>query len=64
MSQYTNPKGGGGAYCKSNNKHKEQQKDKHEDVKKGYWNHKMWGKKLRKSRLFFKNVFEPTWLPG
>ena len=35
MSQYTNPKGGG-AYCKSNNKHKEQQKDKHEDVKKGY----------------------------
>ena len=34
-------------------KHKEQQKGKHEDVKKGYQNDKMWGRKVRKSRLFF-----------
>ena len=40
-------------YCKNNNKHKEQQKDKHEDVKQGHQNCKMWGKKKRKSRLFF-----------
>ena len=42
--------------CKSNKKQK--------DVKKGRQNHKMWGRKVRKSRLsfrlfFFKNVFEP-----
>ena len=40
-------------FCKSDNKHKEQQKDKHEDIKKGCQNHKMWGRKVRKSRLFF-----------
>ena len=32
---------------------KEQQKDKHEDDKKGLQNHRMWGSKVRKSRLFF-----------
>ena len=46
-------KGGKKTYCKSNNKHKEQQKDKHEGVKKGLQNHKIWGRKVRKSRLFF-----------
>ena len=39
--------------CESNNKHKEQQKDKHEDVKKGPKNHKMWGRRVRKFRLSF-----------
>ena len=28
-------------------------------LKKGLQNHKMWGRKVRKPRLFFKNVFEP-----
>ena len=32
--------------CKSDNKHKEHQKDKHEDVKKGLQNHKMGGEKI------------------
>ena len=47
-------------YCKSDDKHKEHQKDKHEDVKKELQNHKMWGRKVRKYRLFFflKNVSE------
>ena len=40
-------------YYNSNDKHKEQQKDKHEDVKKGIQNHRMWGRKIRKYRLFF-----------
>ena len=40
-------------YYKSDNKHKQQQKDKDEDVKKGLQNHRMWGRKLGKSRLFF-----------
>ena len=40
-------------FCKSDDKHKEQQKDKHENVKKGLQNHRMWGRKVRKSRLFF-----------
>ena len=31
----------------------EQQRYKHEDVKKGLQNHKMLGRKVRKSRLFF-----------
>ena len=35
--------------CKSDDKHREQQKDKHENVKKGHQNHKMWGRKVRKS---------------
>ena len=39
-------------YCKSDNKHKEQQKDNHESAKKGHKNHRMWGRKVRKSRLF------------
>ena len=39
--------------CKSDNKHKEQQKDKHKDVNKGYQNHKMWLRKTRKSKPFF-----------
>ena len=46
-------------YCKSNDKHKEQQKDKNEDVKKGLQNHRMRGRKVRKSRLslsFLKRV--------
>ena len=40
-------------YCKSDEKHKEQQKDKHEDVKKGLQNCRMWGRKVRKSRQSF-----------
>ena len=34
-------------YCRSKDKHNEWQKDK--DVKKGHQNHKMWGRKVRKS---------------
>ena len=41
------------AYCKSNDKRKEEQRGKHEDILKGLQNHKMWGRKVRKSRLFF-----------
>ena len=41
-------------YCKSNNKHEEQQKDKHEDFKNELQSHRKWGRKVRKSRLFFK----------
>ena len=38
----------------------EQQKDKHEDVKKGLKNYRMWGRKVRIYRLIFlNNVFEP-----
>ena len=37
--------------CESNNKHKEQKKEKH-DVKRGHQNHKMWGRRLRKCRFF------------
>ena len=51
-------------YSKSKDKQKEQQKDKHEDVKKGLQNHKMWGRKVRKPRLSFKNVFGPIRLSG
>ena len=40
-------------YCKSDDQLKKQQKDKHEDVKKGLQNHRMWRTKIRKSRLFF-----------
>ena len=40
-------------YCKSDDKHKEQQKDKHEGIKKGVECHRMWGRKVRNSRLFF-----------
>ena len=48
------------SYCKRDTKHKEWPKDKHEDVKKGLQKHKMWGRKVRKSKLFFLNsVFEP-----
>ena len=43
--------------CESNNKHKEKQKDKHEDVKKEVKNHKMWRRRLRKSRFFFFRMF-------
>ena len=50
---YRSKRKGKKTYCRSNDKHKEQQKDKHEDVKKGYQNHKMWGRKVRKSLLFF-----------
>ena len=42
----------GKKYCKSDDKHKEHQKYKH-DVKKGHQNHKMWGRKVRISRFFF-----------
>ena len=40
-------------YCKHDYKHKEQQKDKHEDVKKGPQKHYMYGIKVRKAGLFF-----------
>ena len=40
-------------YCKSDDKHKEQQKDTHEDVKKRLQNHRMWGRKVRTSILLF-----------
>ena len=40
-------------YHKSNNIHKEQQKDKLEDAKTVHQNDKMWGRKVRKSQLFF-----------
>ena len=36
----------------SDNKHKDQQKDKHEDVKVDIKNHKIWGRRVRKSRVF------------
>lgn len=39
-------------YIKSDDKHKEQQKDKHKDGKKGL-QIRMWGMKVRKYRLFF-----------
>ena len=51
-------------YSESDDKHKKQHKDKHEDVKKGHQNHRMWGKKVRKCRLFFYNVFETIWPSG
>ena len=35
-------------------KHKEKQKDKNEDVKKELQNHRIWERKVRKSKLFFK----------
>ena len=38
--------------CESNNKHKEQKKEKH-DVKRGHQNHKMWGRKVRKCGFLF-----------
>ena len=31
----------------------EEQKDIHEDIKKGHQNHKMWGRLVRKSSFFF-----------
>ena len=40
-------------YFKSDNKQKEEQKDNHEDVKKGHQNHKMLRRKVGKSRIFF-----------
>ena len=52
-------------YCISDNKDKGQQNDKHEDVKKkGPKNYRMWGRRVRKSRLFLNNVFEPIRLLG
>ena len=39
-------------YCKSDNKHKEQQ-NKVKMFKKGLQNHKMWGRKVSQSKLFF-----------
>ena len=44
-------------YCKHDYKHKEQQKDKHEDVKRGLQNYRRWGRKVRKSRLFVFDLF-------
>ena len=41
------------SYCKSDYKHKEQKKDKYEYVIKYFKNHKIWGRKVRRSRLFF-----------
>ena len=40
-------------YCESDEKHKEQQKDKHEDAKNGHQNHKLWGRKVRKLHSFY-----------
>ena len=48
--------------CKSNDKHKEEQKDKHEYVQKDIKILKCGEGRVRKSRLFFKNVLEPIWL--
>ena len=45
-------------YCKSDKKHREQQKDKHEDVKKGPQTYKMWRSEVRLSKPFLKNVCE------
>ena len=39
---YRSKREGGKNYFKSDNKHKKQQKDKHEDVKKRPQNHKRW----------------------
>ena len=39
-------------YYRSDDKYKKQQKDKHEGILKGHQNHKIWGKKVRKFRLF------------
>ena len=51
---YKSKNGGGkGNYFKRDDKHKEQQKDKHQDVKKWLQNHRMWGRKVKKSRLSF-----------
>ena len=41
------------SHCKSNDKHKEKQKDKNENVEKGLPNHKMWGGNVIKYKLFF-----------
>ena len=40
-------------YCKSDDKHKEQQTDAHKDVKKGLQNHRTWARKERKYRFIF-----------
>ena len=40
LSQYIDQKGEK-TICESNDKHKEQQKDKHEEGKNGHQNHKM-----------------------
>ena len=45
-------------YCKSNKKHREQQKDNHEFVKKGRQTYKMWRIEVRISKPFLKNVCE------
>ena len=37
----------------------EQQKDQHEDVKKGLQNHRMWAREVRNYRFFFNNMLEP-----
>ena len=50
---YRSKRGKKKPYCKSDDKHKEQQEDKHEDVIKGLQNHRIWGRKVRKSKLFF-----------
>ena len=49
LSQYIDLKGKKKkTICESNEKHKEQQKDKHEDVKKRHQNHKRWRRRVRK----------------
>ena len=45
--------GGGGTYCNSDDKHKEQQKHKNEAIKKVLQNRRMWGRKVRKYRFSF-----------
>ena len=44
---------------KADDKHKEHQKDKQEDVKR-HQNHKTWMRGIRKCRIFLKTVFEST----
>ena len=52
-------------YCKCHDKHKEQQKDKHEDVKKKTSKSYNVGKESKKIQtFFFNNVFDPIGLLG
>ena len=48
---------GGGNYCKSDSKHKEQQKEKYEDVRKGLQDLRMWGESQKIETLFFSFFF-------
>ena len=57
LKQYTKQKGVEKRnYWKNDNKPKEQESDKHEDVIKGLQNHKMWGRTLKQSRFFLECI--------